>query len=77
MAWGRMYPRRLLAPPSETERLEETDRPETEEDEAVETERSRYGMAERASVGETHGGGEGLREYGSSEGGSAMVKVPG
>ena len=52
---GLMYPRRL--PPSDSR--EPAERPETDEtDEAVETERSRGGMAPMAREGVAHGSGD-------------------
>jgi hypothetical protein len=60
---GRIYPLLLGMPLSES--LELTDRPETDDtDEAVDTERSRAGMAFRASEGATQGSGDPARSGG-------------
>lgn len=68
---GRMYPRLLPGKPL-SESLELADRPETDEtDEAVETDRSSFGTAPRASDGVAHASGEEAR----SGGGEGVVSI--
>ncbi len=75
VACGRMYPlRRPVVPPSESR--EDVDLPENEEtEEAVETERSKSGQADRASEGDAQGGGEDERVSVPVTSSSAIIQV--